>query len=207
MAVIELNFSDYLERYNEEDVIKNPDLKYISWKHCIIPQEISLIENHLSVVIFKNPYSWLISTWLKPYHNKQEDKFEDFLYNKWPTFEFENYNQTYFNNPIELWNIKNNSYLDILPNISSKGTIYLRYEDLIRETELIIRNKFNQFKVLKFKNYEERTLDNSRNLNFARDFYLNDKWRIYYKNKLEIINYINSNLDKELMSRLKYNYL
>ena len=116
------------------------------------------------------------------------------------------YNQTYFNNPIELWNIKNNSYLDILLNISSKGTIYLRYEDLIRETELIIRNKFNQFKVLKFKNYEERTLDNSRNLNSARDFYLNDKWRIYYKNKPEIINYINSNLDKELMSRLKYNY-
>ena len=82
------------------------------------------------LTITKNPYSWLLSLHRRPYHQKIDRNlsFEQFLQSKWTTLKRDN-SAPVLNSPIELWNKKNRSYL----NLDKKRTLNTTSEDIFKD--------------------------------------------------------------------------
>ncbi|MEO1350635.1 MAG: hypothetical protein AAFW84_17820, partial [Cyanobacteria bacterium J06635_15] len=89
--------------------------KNLGWKHSLVdPKKIyrksSLpLDNISFITITKNPYSWLLSLYKRPYHQyfRQGEKidFETFIVSPWKTVGRDNLNKK-ISTPVELWNIK-----------------------------------------------------------------------------------------------------
>lgn len=108
----------------------------LGWKHSkVVPERIlqSLSINHNGnaevyfITVTKNPYSWLLSMYKNPYHNYKykkykklrdviktrwevDEPFVKFIQSPWQSLGRDNCDLEYFQNLIELWNIKNRSY-------------------------------------------------------------------------------------------------
>ena len=95
------------------------------------------------VTITKNPYSWLLSLYRRPYHQHYTTKpsFEKFLETTWRTVHRENL-QTMIFNPVQLWNITNRSSLPLdglqVLNLTSES-IFLGAENAIRDSGISAR--------------------------------------------------------------------
>jgi hypothetical protein len=198
--------------------------KYLGWKHRevdhfeIIKKKTDLNEI-LFLVIVKNPYSFLLSLKEKPYHNPsykwlglkdliEEFKsidFNDFLKNEWLTVGREA-DRTFYENPIQMWNLKCASYLKLQ---SKYKCSLIRYEDLLDNPELVISRISKEHKIpfnnVNFKNYNKSTKDPKKDTEFYKKKYGKELW----KEKLtkEHINFINKHLDKELMETFGYKLL
>jgi hypothetical protein len=161
----------------------------------------------LFVTITKNPYSWLLSLYDRPYHQhyKKKPSFEDFLTTKWVTVMRENGPKT-FSSPVALWNIKNASYLTLRNNFK---VINLKYENLLadpKKTIDLIRSQLNLQTINNtFVNLELSTKENSKNHDYYKKYYLDEIW----KGKLnpKIIDIINNKLDYQVMKSYGYNKL
>jgi len=182
--------------------------KNLGWKHTSV-KPYKNTSNKLNIAILtltKNPYSWLLSLHRNPYHQyyAQKPSFKDFLQQPWKTVRRDNLNPI-LKNPIELWNLKNKSYLqldkEIVLNITS--------EALINDPETIINEISQHFTINRksntFINYQQSTKDHKKNSNYYRDYYLNEKWREIISP--EEIAIINKTLDRELMSHYGYTLL
>lgn len=191
------------------------DLTYaqnLGWKHtCVKPQETlnkyGLVKPNLTfLTITKNPYSWLLSLHRRPYHQYYADdpSLETFLQRPWKTIGRDNV-KTDLANPIELWNIKNKSYLQL----DSKKTINTTTEKIFLDPEAIIQQISQEHlierKSDKFINYESSTKDNNKDSSYYRDYYLSETWRESLSN--EAVAIINESVDKELMSHFGYSLL
>ncbi len=94
--------------------------KNLGWKHTLVlPQKelnkYQLVDSNLFfLTITKNPYSWLLSLYRNPYHQYFDNRqsFEFFLKSQWKSVKRDNTKKV-LRNPIELWNIKNKSYLQL----------------------------------------------------------------------------------------------
>ena len=189
----------------------------LGWKHMLAKnayelRKYSIVSKNLSfVTITKNPYSWLLSLHKNPYHHHRSKKqdFETFLTSSWRTVDREN-TPSVISNPVELWNIKNKSYLQLK---SQFPTLNLKYEYLVRDPEQIVELISKSFsytwKVNRFENYELSTkyyelsaTEMNKDSNFYRDYYLNEKWK--EKLSARSISIINDQLDKNLMDCFGY---
>lgn len=186
--------------------------KNLGWKHaCVKKQEelnnYELVKNGLAfITITKNPYSWLLSLYRMPYHGGRTKglSFEEFLRRPWRTVGREN-TIPLFKNPVELWNVKNASYLcldkDKALNITSE-MIFINAESVLND----ISDKFSiNKKSENFVNYEKSTKNKNRDSGYYRDYYLNEKWR--EKLSADAIGIINESLDKQLMSQYGYSVI
>lgn len=186
--------------------------KNLGWKHtCVKPAKIlksySLVNDDLAfLTITKNPYSWLLSLYRRPYHHysSKEQSFEEFLRYPWKTIGRDNTNKI-LKNPIELWNIKNRSYLQL----KELKALNIKTESIFENPNKIFDKICHQFSIKKisnnFFNYERSTKDKRKNSSYYRDYYLNEKWRD--KITSDEIAIINMTLDKSLMSYFGYNVL
>lgn len=186
--------------------------KNLGWKHTLVKPHKKLIQYRLVnssltfITITKNPYSWLLSLYRKPYHQYFDVKptFEGFLKSPWKTVCRENAHRV-LPNPIELWNLKNKAYLQL----SQEQTINLTSESLFEDAGKVIETISKQFAIGKksqhFINYEQSTKDKKKNGAYYRDYYLSEKWR----NKLspKAIEIINETVDKGLMNHFGYQLL
>ncbi len=187
--------------------------KNLGWKHtCVKPQEklnkYKLTSSSLVfLTITKNPYSWLLSLYRRPYHQYYKDNlsFEEFLQCQWKTIGRDNIHNTVLSSPIELWNIKNKSYLQL----DSNQVIHVTTEDIFKDPEAIIENISRKYsierKAVEFINYERSTKDQSKDSSYYRDYYLSEKWR--EKLSKEAVSNINKLIDKELMTYFGYRVL
>lgn len=186
--------------------------KNLGWKHtCVKPSEelnqYKLFDSDLIFfTITKNPYSWLLSLYRRPYHQYYSDdpSFETFLQREWKTVGRDNVKNAPIT-PIELWNIKNRSYLQL----DSKTTINTTTEKIFEDPELVI-NQISELhsierKTDKFIHYERSTKEKGKDSTYYRDYYLSEKWRDNLSN--EAISIINESIDKELMSHFGYSLL
>lgn len=186
--------------------------KNLGWKHtCVKTQEelnkYSLVTNNLAfLTITKNPYSWLLSLYRRPYHQYYSDNpsFESFLQRQWKTTGRDNAGSV-LNNPIELWNIKNRSYL----SLAEKHTVNTTTECIFEDPESIfdeISHRFDiQRKSANFVDYKKSTKDKNKDGTFYREYYLGEKWRADLTSKAIAI--INETIDKKLMSHFGYEVL
>jgi len=186
--------------------------KNLGWKHTSVkPQEelrkYKLVDSNIVfLTITKNPYSWLLSLYRNPYHQYYDEKpsFESFLRNQWKTIGRDNI-QGNLPSPIELWNIKNRSYL----YLDVEKTLNITTESIFQDAGKIIQNISERFSIerksAEFINYERSTKDKSKDSEYYRDYYLSEKWQENLSK--EAIEIINDSVDKDLMTHFGYNVL
>ena len=185
----------------------------LGWKHALVkdPQHIAKCAlfkgNDIKfITITKNPYSWLLSLFRRPYHQyyKVKPDFESFLEMEWKTVRRENIRQT-VTNPIELWNIKNRAYLEL----QSLSTLNLTTESIFHDVEAVVQQISTEFSIgyrtSEFINFNESTKYESKNSQYYRDFYTNERWRADISDTA--IALINTHLDRDLMKHFGYSYL
>ena len=185
----------------------------LGWKHMVVKSEEDLAKykkndsNLVFLTITKNPYPWLLSLYRRPYHCKDRDSemsFVNFLRAGWTTLRRENAPHT-LNNPIELWNLKNKSYL----SLNKDRTLNLTSEALLDNPDGIIQQISYRFGIEKlneqFVNFDSSTKDQSKNTEYYRKYYLTEVWRKDLSS--EAVQIINQSLDRTLMKVYGYKML
>jgi len=185
----------------------------LGWKHSRVMSESELrhygaLEREICFVsITKNPYSWLLSLYRKPYsHQYSEGRpdFEIFLKTPWKTVARDNCEKL-LDSPIALWNIKNASYLQL----AKLNGLNITTESTFQNPEYVIEKISNHFSIERlsdeFINYEKSTKDESKNFAYYQDYYLNEKWRDNLSGQATAI--INKAVDKNLINYFGYGVL
>ncbi len=186
--------------------------KNLGWKHRMAPtpEELANFANDIKSVCFvtvtKNPYSWLLSLYRRPYHNySRMPSFEEFLQRPWPTVRREGHPEP-FPNPVVIWNEKNRSYVNLSAYASC---LNLRYEDLVLNPESTIEKIASHFALSRksptFLNVEESTKGDRQTFSEYQEYYLRERWR--EKLTPQAIALINRHLDLSLLSHFGYSLL
>ena len=179
----------------------------LGWKHSSI--NIDLINNHnnqpVIITLTKNPYSFLLSLFKRPYHYKgrKPDTFSAFLASKWGVRKRDNYNKEYYTNPIVLWNKKNQSYINL--NTANIVSLLFTYEELLADPNRVLKKiSFACDLPLRenFSNIDSSTKNDDKNFSDYQKYYLNEEWKESISNEELLI--INSYLDEEVMSFFNY---
>jgi hypothetical protein len=185
----------------------------LGWKHMRVKpveelQQYGIASRRLHfLTITKNPYSWLLSMHRRPYHQYYDSglSFEEFLTTPWQTTRRDGTEQT-IENPIQLWNVKNRSYLP-LNNVFP--ALNLRYEDVLCDPEQAMSQVESEFQLQRtadgFRNFQQSTKDTSKDSDYYRDYYLNERWRD--KLSAAAIEIINKHLDQTLVKTFGYGML
>src|SRR5699024_9600230 len=122
--------------------------------------------------------------------------FEEFLKNPWKATGRDGTGPL-LSSPIDLWNIKNESYL----NIPERKVFRTTTESILRDPASIMDGVAKKFSIKhlsdQFINYERSTKDSSKNSANYRDYYLNEVWQD--KLSYEVIKNINNRLDPQLV--------
>ena len=190
----------------------------LGWKHSQVlsadeMRNLRICANDLFfVTLTKNPYSWLLSMYRRPYHRyfSRKPDFETFLTTPWAKVKRENVAGD-IPGPVELWNIKNASYIQLQRKLP---VLNLTFEKLLENPEQVLHQIGRQFhvewKVDSFINYEQSAKrfhveDESKSTQFYRDYYLNEKWKSEMSPLL--ISIINARLDDDVMNHFGYERL
>jgi len=186
----------------------------LGWKHSAVSLDLirsfKKLEQCHFITISKNPYSFLLSLFKRPYHYEGEmpKSFSDFIRREWKVAGRDNYPGKSFENPIALWNYKNESYLH-LKNAYPNRCYIMTYESLLENynSELQKVQAFFDLKVKSadFENYSKSTKDKSVSHKDYQKYYLNEEWREDLSK--EDISFINKHLDPQVMEALGYSII
>ena len=191
--------------------------KNLGWKHAYVDanliKEYGKYRNKLLIItITKNPYSWLLSMFRRPYHSSYDSKkygreqtFEEFLLHEWTCLKRENSPKTLLQNPIELWNLKNYAYISLSEHTKYK-VINIKYENLLKDYKKVLTElatsanlKLASSEVM---NAVKSTKGDISNYLDYKKYYLNEEWRRKITNyQFEIINHY---LDPLIMEAFNY---
>lgn len=187
--------------------------KSLGWKHSLVKVDQIRKYRHLDETYFitlsKNPYSFLLSLFKRPYHYKDEKpgSFAEFLNSPWHLQRRDNMNRRYLDSPIELWNQKNAAYLD-LKEAFPERCMNLRYENLLEDPNKVLSEVAERFQLKvndNFRNITDSTKKDEKSFSDYQNYYLNEEWRA--KLTPEDIEIINSRLDQRLMDVFDYKVL
>ena len=185
----------------------------LGWKHSLVKSANQLCKyritsNNLSfITLTKNPYSWLVSLYKRPYHQywKSKPSFDAFLCTPWQTLLRENARKVY-QNPIEIWNDKNRSYIQLGERFR---VLNLTFESLLADPENTIETIKATCSLTSktpvFTNIEESTKKDSKSFYDYQNYYLNEIWRNELTDKA--ILHINRFLDNNLLEYYGYHKL
>lgn len=184
----------------------------LGWKHAVAPTTVPLRLGRgpvCFVTLVKNPYSWLLSLHRRPYNRGSRTgrvPFEEFLSSPWVTVRRERAAKAY-PNPVELWNAKTHSYLE-LPQ-RSRG-VCLRYETVLENPAAAIETLATQLQVPRrtsaFENVDESTKgETDKRFSDYQRYYLQQQWREQLDARA--IELINASLDADVVSRAGYSLL
>lgn len=189
-------------------------LRNLGWKHACAPTYSDLDTYRRAhgpvgfVTLTKNPYSWLWSLYHRPYHHAPVtgQSFEDFLSTPWPLVARDRCSANTLETPIQLWNIKNRSYIGLR---SYARTVPLTYENLLRDPapliEAIAESCGAIRKSTSFTNYRISTKDPDRNWIIYSNYYLKEEWKKEISKKS--IDIINKNIDHDIMNFFGYSVI
>ena len=121
----------------------------LGWKHtCVKPvtalKKYNILANDISfLTITKNPYSWLLSLHRNPYHLYcGKPDFETFLVTPLKTIGRDNCSKT-LRNPMELWNVKNASYLQL----TELNCLNITTESIFENPKTVVNKIGTQFSI------------------------------------------------------------
>lgn len=176
------------------------------WKHCATNFEtLGELKNVHFIFMVRDPLSWLHSFHKNPYEQLVEipEKFGEFIHCEWKTSGRERMNKQVIS-PIKLYEAKLLHYRKFMRLLEDNGITYsiIRFEDLIRDQESEYQkiqpflNSPNQY----FEEFTESTKENSKNLDYYKNYYNNGLWR----NEIPFEVRKNFHFNTELMDWLKY---
>ena len=212
-------FQKLIPKNNEyfRDLYFDFDKRCLGWKHTYINDEIldqinNYKEDLVIVTVTKNPYSWLISMFNRPYHfnydNINTKSFEEFLNNKWRCVKRENSPKDYIKNPIELWNMKNNSYLS-LSDKTERQIIHIKYENILADYKKVIKKIVKTggfpYEHKKTTNIIKSAKGDNKKFSDYKEYYLNESWK--EKITKEQFDLINNHINQTLMEKFNYSYI
>lgn len=186
--------------------------KNLGWKHTTVKPEPELRrydivkEGVCFVTVTKNPYSWLLSLHRRPYHRYYGEvpDFESFLRAPWKTVGRDNC-ESVLRDPMELWNIKNGSYL----RLKSLKAANITSESVLADPKALIDRLSDSFSIPTsdryFSNLDKSTKDKNKNFDYYTDYYLNERWKDELTD--EAVSIINSRLDKAVVDYFGYQLL
>lgn len=188
--------------------------RYLGWKHAFPDHKRISARKDFSAILFltitKNPYSWLLSLFRRPYHIKGDnpETFTDFLRQEWNVLRRENSPVQAFETPVEIWNRKNRAYMD-MRSAFPKNVYNMTYEELLKDPRgvldiLVDRYGFDHVEGY-FSNIMLSTKDEDKGYRYYREYYLEEKWRDELSD--EAIEFINTHLDKEVAEYFGYQQL
>lgn len=198
----------HLNERIKDDYFKLTFSKNLGWKHTLISSD--LIDNltkYPNTVFFitltKNPYSWLLSFYNRPYYSQRKfEDFEQFLVKPWEAVGRENSLKDFIN-PIEMWNLKNKSYIKLNEKFPTEN---IRYEDLLANPENIIESLSEHLNIPKkhetVKNVKQSTKEKKKDFYYYRNYYLKEVWRKKLSSKATTI--INNYLDENVLKYFDY---
>ena len=132
-------------------------------------------------------------------------EFSDFIRTKWFT-EFHEGRDEGFKNAIELWNIKNQAYLELAKHYD---VMLLTYEELLASPEMILQKIAHRLgcPLKPFENIQSaaKKEDKTKNYQYYREYYLQEHWR--KKLSQQDIQWISSQLDPAVMAAFGYSFL
>ena len=202
--------------FNKSELYKNLFFYYsekynLGWKHSNIFNE-NVISNlkrnpEISVVVLvKNPYSFLTSLHKRPYHNMKLKNLNllNFLNSKWVCVKREK-TYSYFDNPVNLWNNKVESYFKLKYEFPERVLI-IKFEELVKNPADIIgfigKLKNIKFNKKNFLNISKSTKNEKKSFEYYKDYYLNEKWSVGLNKSHYSL--INKYLNLDLMNLLDY---
>jgi len=184
------------------------DRNNLGWKHGF-PDEINIRsfmnkKQLIVVCVCKNPYSFLLSLFRRPYHlNLNGETFTAFLGSPCAVVSRE-HAKTAFKNPVELWNAKNRALFDL--SHLDLPVVLFRYEDVLADPQAIVEKIGRKFHLKEAELFRgvPRSTKRDRGITFEkfRDHYLNEKWKDNLER--EHVERINSSLDTDLCRELGY---
>lgn len=175
----------WLRQVRMDEYFESNAWSTLGWKHAVPPLNTILgspnVDCTLFVTVVKNPYSWALSLFRRPYEviaiNKPTS-LKEFLNEVWPTVRRDNA-PSILKSPIELWNYKTASYHELAKHTN---TVNLRYEDTLADP-LNSVNVLSDFldrrsrdPVIESESAKEVDRGN-KDLNYYRDYYLSERWR------------------------------
>ena len=182
----------------------------LGWKHTKVLSAEKLVnlktanELTLFLTVTKNPYSWLLSLYKKPYHQygPRKESFEKFLLANWKTVKREGTNRKAYMNPVHIWNDKNRAYLSLPKN----KTMNITTEEVFEDPEKIINEIAKIYNVDRksdtFIPHSTSTKNSGKTTKDYSEYYLKEKWRDEISD--EAVGIINRYLDKNLMGHFGY---
>lgn len=185
----------------------------LGWKHSLVRpvdclQTYEICSTNLSfLTITKNPYAWLLSLYRRPYHQywRQTPEFTVFLTSPWRTLGRENAPQE-FPNPVELWNAKNASYIQLKKQFPA---LNLKYEDVLFDpksaVESIQEMSSCKWRRQPFHNANPLSGSRYRDFLFYRTYYLEEQWKQALSSNE--IGLINERLNGDLLAYFQYERL
>ncbi len=151
-------------------------------------------------------WGWIFLSKFSQWCEYEKLTFSDFIRAKWHVQFNEGYGK-YFKNPVELWNVKNNAYLELSAHYH---VLSLTYEDLLDSPENAVRKIFNNIGMVleKFENVFDAAKKQDQSFkdhSFYRNYYLNECWKTQLSQK--DIRWISSQLDPRVMRSYGYRFL
>lgn len=179
----------------------------LGWKHQAAPTPAQRASWRCGGVLFvtltKNPYSWALSMHRRPYHRGGTvPDLLTFLRTPWPALGRDNVGDA-LPTPIDLWNVKNASYLALA---GEAATVNLTYEDLLRDPQVVIDRLVEVYGLPRrhpsFVNVERSTKQGGGDFEGYRAYYLQERWR--EKLGREHVEAVDARLDAALARRFGY---
>lgn len=183
----------------------------MGWKHAV--PNLSKIQKHPALAqtqlltLSKNPYSFLLSLYKRPYHYKgvKPATFTDFLRKPWEVRGRDNHSGSQFESPIALWNEKNRSYRQLKEALGAKVT-HLNYETLLADPVQFVTDLATSLQLtLKNEtvtNVEKSAKGEKKGFTDYKAYYLGEEWK--QQLSAEDIQFINAGLDKEVVAYFGY---
>ncbi len=154
-----------------------------AWKHSLPVFDESFIGAETSVLLMvRDPYSWALSLFRKPYHSKgpRADTLLAFLDQPWLT-ERRDYLPPVIPSPMVLWNEKLRATLQFCVDAKAAGvpTHLLRFEDFIADPVAAITAALNDFSipVQNVQPVQNSTKNEAQQLPALQRYYREELWR------------------------------
>lgn len=154
----------------------------LGWKHRLVdPDDVACnADDTCFVTVTKNPYAWLLSMYRRPYNvtvETEKPSFEEFLTRSWPTQGFREGRRRAFENPVQIWNLKNRAYLRLAERCPSST---LTYERVLEDTQGVMSGVAERHNLRlrdAFENVSQSTKDDPTAFSDYQDYYLNQRWK------------------------------
>jgi len=181
----------------------------LGWKHSLAPtlsdlQRFSITKQTGFVALVKNPYSWLLSLYRRPYHlcpSIADMSFESFVSNKFRLRDRDGLGQRALT-PVEIWNRKNRSYCQL----NGLSGMLLKFEELLANPDSFIIALSDwcrlPMRAARVRGVHDSTKESNKDYAWYVDYYLNERWRENLSH--EAVRAINQSVDASLMRELGY---